>query len=333
MNIPDISKLQYHPFSISSYWEDDPTLLTIHSKKTGSWTEKLHRVATEKSFIDMKIEGFYGCEPNIKNTDFFILIAGGIAITPLIPVIKSFLSSENKKPITLLWTFRNTSEYILFADVIRALSNQPGCQVKLFYTGKEKHSLPLEISMPKIVADQQNFESKLPKSPLYRTHYWVVNWVSWIVGLVSFFVIRWFVRNSEWKSDCPFELWTHSPLCVMKTWFLPSFLPSVIPVFMIYMTGFLNLCFLQVKRRKVDQRGEPLLKKSTKKFELENLIEGRPNLPILVEEAIQSASNSQTITIMASGPIPMVDSLLQTTVDVRKRTNSNLIFQRISFGF
>lgn len=80
LSIPEISWLQWHPFSISS--SPSQSLVTLHIRKAGNWTTALFQLASKKSEVEMLLEGPYGnlsvdimSDRKYKN---ILLISGGI---------------------------------------------------------------------------------------------------------------------------------------------------------------------------------------------------------------------------------------------------------------
>ncbi|KAF8412208.1 hypothetical protein HHK36_000168 [Tetracentron sinense] len=63
INVPSISKLQWHPFTISSNSNVDPEKLSVVIKSEGSWSQKLYQTLSSHSVsdrLDVSIEGPYG---------------------------------------------------------------------------------------------------------------------------------------------------------------------------------------------------------------------------------------------------------------------------------
>lgn len=83
--IPEISWLQWHPFSISS--SPKQKVVTLHIRRLGDWTAGLYSLAEKKREVSILIEGPYGNvgvdlmgDRKYKN---IMLISGGIGITPM----------------------------------------------------------------------------------------------------------------------------------------------------------------------------------------------------------------------------------------------------------
>ena len=63
INVPGISGLQWHPFTITSNSNLEPEKLSVVIKSDGSWTRKLHQMLSSPSSIDrleVSVEGPYG---------------------------------------------------------------------------------------------------------------------------------------------------------------------------------------------------------------------------------------------------------------------------------
>lgn len=63
MNVPSISKLQWHPFTISSNSNLEAEKLSVIIKGEGSWSNKLYQLLSSPSSVerlDVSIEGPYG---------------------------------------------------------------------------------------------------------------------------------------------------------------------------------------------------------------------------------------------------------------------------------
>ncbi|KAG4119690.1 hypothetical protein ERO13_D11G095600v2 [Gossypium hirsutum] len=65
VNVPSISKLQWHPFTVSSNSNMEPDKLTVIIKSEGSWSTKLHQMLSSPiKRLDVSIEGPYGPQSN-----------------------------------------------------------------------------------------------------------------------------------------------------------------------------------------------------------------------------------------------------------------------------
>ena len=63
VNIPSISKLQWHPFTITSSSKLEPEKLSVMIKGQGKWSTKLYQMLSSSDQIDrltVSVEGPYG---------------------------------------------------------------------------------------------------------------------------------------------------------------------------------------------------------------------------------------------------------------------------------
>ncbi|KAK1273446.1 putative ferric reduction oxidase 1 [Acorus gramineus] len=62
VNVPGVSKLQWHPYTVTSNSNLEPECLSIVIKKEGSWTQKLYRTLSSPSLdrLTVSVEGPYG---------------------------------------------------------------------------------------------------------------------------------------------------------------------------------------------------------------------------------------------------------------------------------
>ncbi|XLU54705.1 hypothetical protein S245_049353, partial [Arachis hypogaea] len=118
INIPSISKLQWHPFTVTSNSNLEPEILSVVIKSEGAWSQKLYQMLSVPSAIDhlnVHVEGPY--EP--VSTDYLrhetlVMISGGSGITPFVSIIRELIylniTLRYRTPkLTLICAFKNTS--------------------------------------------------------------------------------------------------------------------------------------------------------------------------------------------------------------------------------
>jgi len=143
INIPSITPLEWHPFTISSSPGD--ATLTFHIKNMGknTWTARLARIYGRDATIDslpvVNIDGPYGNPPPFNDQhDTLLLVAGGIGITPIISIFKdqyqlhkqNHRDAKKLKHIYLLWVVRDLSSLEMFRDVFDDISSDLHSQSK-----------------------------------------------------------------------------------------------------------------------------------------------------------------------------------------------------------
>lgn len=94
--MPPVSKMQWHPFTVSSCGEG---FIELHIKCTGGWTERLRRLAYEQALQRVYLSGPFGA-PAQRYSDYrqAIMIGCGIGITPMSAILQSMTVNVAKQP-------------------------------------------------------------------------------------------------------------------------------------------------------------------------------------------------------------------------------------------
>ena len=92
--IPEVSPLEWHPFSLSS--SPHHSSLMVHIRVLGDWTRRLQRLALKRAAdappLRMYVEGPYGTfELPLSHYHTLLLVSGGIGITPLQSVFNALV--------------------------------------------------------------------------------------------------------------------------------------------------------------------------------------------------------------------------------------------------
>ncbi|XP_024176269.1 ferric reduction oxidase 2 isoform X1 [Rosa chinensis] len=130
INVPSISKLQWHPYTVTSNSNLEPEKISVVIKGEGSWTRKLYQVLSSPSTsarIEAAVEGPYGPDAtHFLRHDNLVLVSGGSGITPFISIIREliFMSTafQSKLPkVTLICAFKHSSDLTML-DLILPMS-------------------------------------------------------------------------------------------------------------------------------------------------------------------------------------------------------------------
>lgn len=94
--MPPVSKMQWHPFTVSSCGDG---FFELHIKCTGGWTERLRKLAYEQALQRVYLSGPFGA-PAQRYSDYrqAILIGCGIGITPMSAILQAMTVSAAKQP-------------------------------------------------------------------------------------------------------------------------------------------------------------------------------------------------------------------------------------------
>lgn len=111
--VPELSLLEWHPFSISS--SPGQKIVTLHIRKAGSWTSALHELAQTRDEISILIEGPFGSSGvDIMSERYstVLLLSGGIGITPMQSICNQLVHEHstgrrNLKKLSFVWIERD----------------------------------------------------------------------------------------------------------------------------------------------------------------------------------------------------------------------------------
>eukprot|EP00854_Cymbomonas_tetramitiformis_P028935 gene28935-35948_t len=100
LNVPIISPLQWHPFTISSAPSDGRTTCHIKDMGPGTFTNQLRQLAQqaednqfELQKMPIAVDGPYGAPLPVRDYKKLVLVAGGIGITPVNSILREMYRS------------------------------------------------------------------------------------------------------------------------------------------------------------------------------------------------------------------------------------------------
>ncbi|KAL1549835.1 ferric-chelate reductase (NADH) [Salvia divinorum] len=133
INVPSISKLQWHPFTIISNSNLEPQKLSVLIKCEGNWTRSLYDLLSSPSplhRLGVAVEGPYGpASTHFLRHNMLVMISGGSGITPFISIIREliFLNSTLKcktPKIILISAFKNSSNLSVLDLILPTYSSR-----------------------------------------------------------------------------------------------------------------------------------------------------------------------------------------------------------------
>lgn len=154
INAPHISRLQWHPFSVSSCPSQAPeSLFTVHIKSMGPNTFSQQLVAaiqlSPNVLPKLVLDGPYGrLSTPILQYSTIVVFAGGIGVTPLLSVALAACSTtERSVSVSFIWSVRSRSMFQICAKDLRSLTRSLRCSVSLFVTSSVS-TLNVKTSAP-----------------------------------------------------------------------------------------------------------------------------------------------------------------------------------------
>lgn len=118
INIPEISKFEWHPISFTSA-PSDPSFL-FYIKSFGSWSRSVSKLHGKSPQIN--IDGPYGMlTHDVTQYDVVVMCCGGIGVTPMISILRDLhykmsVKLLDAKKVYLFWTMRDPSLYYSLGD-------------------------------------------------------------------------------------------------------------------------------------------------------------------------------------------------------------------------
>ncbi|KAL9392165.1 hypothetical protein Peur_016085 [Populus x canadensis] len=153
LNVPTISKLQWHPFTITSSCNMDQDKLSVAVKRLGNWSQKLcQEISSSVDRLEVSVEGPYG--PNSSHFlrhELLVLVSGGSGITPFISIIREIMF-ESTKPnyqvprVLLVCAFKNSADLAML-DLLLPINDTPAnisqvqLQIEAYITREEEQPI------------------------------------------------------------------------------------------------------------------------------------------------------------------------------------------------
>jgi predicted ferric reductase len=166
LNVPSVSWLEWHPYSLTSAPREEGQDLVFHLKGAGTWTraviEEALKAKANGSDLTVRIDGFYGppLVEALAKKDSVVLVGGGIGITPMVSIARDMAAKAPHVPVSLLWVVKTTTEYGVLSNELEDLMRQssPGkMDVRVWVTLSQPEPSvdePIEIDVDTLGAEQ-----------------------------------------------------------------------------------------------------------------------------------------------------------------------------------
>ncbi|KAF9901022.1 hypothetical protein EC991_006612 [Linnemannia zychae] len=187
VQIPGLGRI-YHPFTIASYWPEDPHTITLYMRVMGesrwSWTKDLSKLCgneDKRITIQANVDGVFGDRRHdyLKSETMIIFVAGA-AITTFMSLIKAIAAqiAASDEPLRmqlhLICTFRTRSELHAYGSFLHQITRDPRftswLHVEIFVSRPDKPQTLMGAHAHVVKNDiQVPSQSKAKKSFLKRT--------------------------------------------------------------------------------------------------------------------------------------------------------------------
>ncbi|KAJ8773188.1 hypothetical protein K2173_028365 [Erythroxylum novogranatense] len=193
INVPSISRLQWHPFTVTSNSNTDPDKLSIVIKSEGSWSSKLYQILSSPSptdHLEISLEGPYGpASTHFMRHDLLVMVCGGSGITPFISIIREISYAANTNPdrtlprILLICAFRKYVDITMLELLLPLQStnldiSRLNLQIEAYIT-REKEINPDKHLQTKTIWFKQN-SSDASVSAILGPNSWL-----WLGAIIS----------------------------------------------------------------------------------------------------------------------------------------------------
>ena len=141
INIPWISKIEWHPFSVIPSAADIEEIVnfsghqqgslrcSIYIENSGNWTKRLQELAYNNIHRPIWINGYHNAPfGNCCNRDYIFIVCTGVGITPGVGVISKY---SQYKTIVLIWACRDVELIDAYKPELCAVN------AKIFNTSKQ----------------------------------------------------------------------------------------------------------------------------------------------------------------------------------------------------
>jgi predicted ferric reductase len=142
LNVPEIDPVAWHPFTISSAPLDGVTTHHIRNMGDEEWTGMLYSLAAAHEadgvHMQVNVDGPYGGLVGIENYTDFLMIAGGIGVTPIHSIVRQLYFhmkaiekgeiAEEDSPykhiqrVRLIWAVKTEAESQLFLETFDSIA-------------------------------------------------------------------------------------------------------------------------------------------------------------------------------------------------------------------
>jgi len=178
INFPEVSKFEWHPFSIATSPSDvrmtpGSSIFSLAMKDMGprSWSRRVVSMSCASVFqrdVKVRVDGPYG-GPSIDIYDYpiLVLVAGGIGVTPLFSILSEFSNNPPLKleKIYLIWCTKHQHFLTLFSEYLANMDSFFGkIEMQHYVTQPDSQSMQRIINDPGIAmasaASDANSSSK-----------------------------------------------------------------------------------------------------------------------------------------------------------------------------
>ncbi|XP_027189067.1 ferric reduction oxidase 2-like isoform X2 [Cicer arietinum] len=350
INVPSISKLQWHPFTITSCSNTDYDTLSIVIKSSGNWSHTLYQklsTSSSPAHLDVSVEGPYGpASTFFSRHEMLVMVSGGSGITPFISIIRSLLSKANtegcKAPrVLLICSFKKSIDLTLI-DLLLPISGtalDTSClqlQIEAYVT-REKQTEMNDRKLLQTLWFKSNALDE-PISKVFGQNNWLYLGIIITTSFILFLLIiailtRYYIYPIDHNSDLIY----------------PYFSRSILSMFFICVSIVIaaTSVFLWNKKQNKDLRqikntSTPITSPASVYYETEREVESLPLQSFTqlakihygerpdMKKILSNCDGSSSIGVLVSGPRKMRHEVASIC---KSCSTDDLHFESISFSW
>ncbi|CAK4149541.1 unnamed protein product [Aphanomyces euteiches] len=147
LNVPALSRSEWHPFSITG---QDEHYVIVHIQPCGDWTRQLYEVVHPNLYV--RIDGPIPA-PAVDVVEYpvVVLIGAGFGVTPYMSVLQHQMKIPSGQIIYLHWMSNKQEMFRSYANLLEGASSLPTVHIQTYLTGDYTKSRPDETKLLKLV--------------------------------------------------------------------------------------------------------------------------------------------------------------------------------------
>jgi len=135
INIPELSNLQWHPFTIARKKDDGSFCLMIKAMGAGTFTGQLAALVAAGRPLSVSVDGPYGIPVSLEEEGRAVFVAGGIGITPVLAIVEDLCERLilTAQGCHVVWVVQTVAEVNMIEGWLRRVT-EAGVNVSIYVT-------------------------------------------------------------------------------------------------------------------------------------------------------------------------------------------------------